>query len=116
MQVGTALLCTPEATTGAAHRAALLSPRAARTTLTNVFSGRPARGIVNRAVRELGPMSRLAPAFPLASLALAPLRAAAEAQDRDDFTPLWCGQNVTSLSTAPAAEVLRDLLRAWRVS
>ena len=61
VQVGTAYLLCPEAATSALHRAALKSDAARLTALTNVFTGRPARGIVNRAMRELGPMSNLAP-------------------------------------------------------
>ena len=77
-QVGTAYLLCPEASTSAVHRAALTSEGATHTAVTNVFTGRPARGIVNRIMRELGPICASAPAFPLATAALAPLRAAAE--------------------------------------
>jgi len=62
------------------------------TALTNVFTGRPARGIMNRAMREIGPISDAAPDFPLAATASAPLRTKAEAAGRDDFTALWAGQ------------------------
>jgi nitronate monooxygenase len=72
VQVGTAYLLCPEASTSALHRAALQSEAARHTVLTNVFTGRPARGIVNQVVRELGPMSALAPAFPLASVTMMP--------------------------------------------
>lgn len=109
VQVGTAYLCSIEATTSALHRAALCSPAAAHTALTNLFTGRPARGIVNRLVRELGPISPLAPAFPLAAAALAALRKAAEAQGSGDFSPLWAGQNVSGCRAASAAEITRAL-------
>ena len=108
-QVGTAWLLCPEATTSAVHRAALQSPQGRETVLTNVFSGRPARGIVNRLIRELGPMSPLAPAFPLATAASAPLRAQAERQGSGDFSPLWAGQNVTGCREVPAAQLTREL-------
>ena len=108
VQVGTAYLLCPEATTSAIHRAALQGPGARHTALTNLFSGRPARGIVNRLMRELGPLNTHAPAFPLASAALAPLRAAAEAQACPDFSPLWCGQHAHCPS-GPAAEITRWL-------
>src|SRR3954468_4498505 len=75
VQVGTAYLLCPEATTSAVHRAALKGEAAHHTALTNVFTGRPARAIVNRVMREVGPISAAAPAFPLAASALAPLRA-----------------------------------------
>ncbi|MFW2456514.1 NAD(P)H-dependent flavin oxidoreductase [Methyloversatilis discipulorum] len=109
VQVGTAYLCCPEATTSAVHRAALGSEAARHTALTNVFSGRPARGIVNRAMRELGPISADAPAFPLATAAMAPLRARAEAAGSGDFSPLWCGQNTAGCQPVPAAELTRLL-------
>lgn len=73
VQIGTAYLCSHEATTSALHRAALQSPAAQHTALTNVFSGRPARGIVNRIMRDIGPVCEDAPAFPLASIEMAPL-------------------------------------------
>lgn len=109
VQAGTAYLCCPEATTSLVHRSALASEAARHTTLTNVFSGRPARGIVNRAIRELGPLSPHAPAFPLAAGAIAPLRARAEAAGSADFSPLWCGQNASACRPVPASEVTRSL-------
>jgi nitronate monooxygenase len=108
-QIGTAYLLCPEATTSALHRAALASDAARHTALTNVFTGRPARGIVNRIVREVGPISPLAPPFPLALGAVAPIRAAAEARGSDDFSPLWSGQNANGCKAIPAAELTRQL-------
>ena len=109
VQVGTAFLLCPEATTSAVHRAALVGEHASHTALTNVFTGRPARGIVNRIMRELGPMSALPPAFPLATSAIAPLRAQAEARGSGDFSPLWSGQNASGCRNVPAARRLRQL-------
>ncbi len=108
-QVGSAYLLCPESTIGAVHRAALKSNAARHTALTNVFTGRPARGIVNRIIRERGPMSASAPAFPLAGAALAPIRAKAEGQGSGDFSPLWCGQNPTGFREIPAADLTREL-------
>jgi nitronate monooxygenase len=108
-QIGTSYLICPEATTSAVHRAALKSEASRHTTLTRIFSGRPARGIVNRLIRELGPMNEIAPAFPLASAAIAPLRAKAESLGDDGFSPLWCGQNATGCAEIPAAELTRAL-------
>lgn len=105
VQVGTAYLLCPEATTSAVHRAALQGPAAGHTALTRLFSGRPARGIINRLMRELGPMNEVASAFPHASAAVAPLRAAAEAQGSGEFSPLWAGQNVSGCRAVPAAEL-----------
>ncbi len=109
VQVGTAYLLCPEATTGTVHRATLKSDAARHTALTNLFSGRPARGILNRVMKELGPISSIAPAFPLATAAIAPLRTKAEATGSGDFTPLWAGQNTTGCREIPAAQLTRDL-------
>ena len=109
VQIGTAYMLCPEATTSRIHRAALQSDAACHTALTNLFSGGVARGIMNRIMRELGPMSPLAPEFPLAGAAIAPLRAKAEAAGVGDFSPLWCGQNATGCSEIPAAELTQRL-------
>lgn len=106
VQMGTAFLCSTEATTSALHRAALHAEWGHHTALTNLFSGRPARGIVNRLMRELGPLSELAPSFPHASAALAPLRGAAEKRGSHDFSPLWAGQNRSGCRDLPAAELM----------
>ena len=113
VQVGSAYLCSDEALTGPLHRAALQSDAARHTALTNCFTGRPARGIVNRVMRELGPISAAAPDFPLATAAIAPLRAAAEQAGRSDFTPLWCGQNASGCRSAPAADITRALAQGF---
>jgi nitronate monooxygenase len=112
VQVGTAYMLCPEATTSPLHRAALSSAAARHTALTNVFTGRPARGIVNRIVREIGPMTGLAPRFPLATAAILPLRDAAEKQGSGDFSPLWSGQNTSGCSEVPAATLTVELVRA----
>ena len=108
-QVGTAYLLCPEATTSAVHRAALQSDAARHTALTRLFTGRPARGIVNRVMRELGPLSPVAPAFPLATAAMAPLRAHAERLGSGDFSPLWSGQNTSGCQAIGAAALTRQL-------
>ncbi|HEX5844577.1 MAG TPA: nitronate monooxygenase [Pseudomonas sp.] len=113
VQIGSAYLCCFEASTSAIHRAALHSPAARHTALTNLFSGRPARGIVNRLMRELGPISPLAPAFPLATAAIAPLRSKAESQGSGDFSPLWAGQNASGCKSIGAAELTRELAQGF---
>ena len=110
-QIGTAYLLCPEATTSPVHRTVLASDAARHTALTNLFSGRPARGIVNRVMRELGAMRSDIPRFPLASAAIQPLRAAAEAKGRGDFSPLWSGQNPTGCRAIPAGDLTRELAR-----
>ncbi len=109
VQVGTAYLCCPEASTSAVHRAALHSEAARHTELTTLFTGRPARGIVNRLMRTLGPLNPAAPAFPTATAAIAPLRAHFEAQGLGDCTPLWSGQNASGCRPVPAGELTAEL-------
>jgi nitronate monooxygenase len=111
VQIGTAYLLCPEATISAVHRAALKSEGARKTALTNLFTGRPARGIVNRIIQELGPIHPAAPAFPLATTAITPLRAKAEAQGKGDFSPLWSGQNASGCKEIPAADLTRELAK-----
>jgi len=108
-QVGTAYLLCPEATTSALHRAVLQSDAARHTALTTLFTGRPARGIVNRVMRELGALNPVAPDFPLATTAIAPLRTHAEARGLGDFSPLWSGQNADGCKAIPAAALTREL-------
>jgi nitronate monooxygenase len=112
VQVGTAYLLCPESTIGAVHGATLQSEAAGHTALTNVITGRPARGIVNRIMRELGPMRDDVPPFPLATNAVMPLRVAAEARGSGDFSPLWSGQNASRCRAIPAAELTRELAAA----
>lgn len=107
VQVGTAYLLCPEATTRPVHRQALASEASCHTALTRLFTGGAARGIVNRLMREVD--DALAPAFPLATAAIAPLRAAAEGRGSGDFSPLWSGQNASGCRPEPAAELTRAL-------
>jgi nitronate monooxygenase len=109
VQIGTAYLLCPESTIHDVHRSALRSEAARHTALTNLFSGRPARGIINRFITECGPISDAAPAFPLAGAAVAPLRAKAEQRGSGDFSPLWAGQHVQPSNEMPAADLTRQL-------
>jgi nitronate monooxygenase len=113
VQIGTAYLLCPEATTSAVHRAALEGDAVRHTALTNLFTGRPARCIVNRLMRELGPLSAAVPEFPLATSAIAPLRAKAEARGSGDFSPLWSGQNASGCKPIPAAHLTLELAAAY---
>ena len=108
-QIGTAYLLCPEATTSNVHRTALKSDAARHTTITNLFTGRPARGIVNRLIWELGPMNACAPEFPLAAAAVTPLRVKAESQGSGDFSPLWSGENVSGCREVSAGKLTRQL-------
>ena len=108
-QIGTAYLFTPESLISDLHRAALRDARDDDTALTNVFSGRPARGLMNRVMREVGPMSDAAPSFPTAGGALAPLKAKAEAAGSSDFSSLWSGQAASLARETGAADLTRQL-------
>ena len=109
VQIGTAFLFCPEAKISQLHRNALGRAKDNDTVLTNVFTGRPSRGMVNRIVRETGPLSQSVPSFPLAAAAAAPLRAKAEAAGSADFTPLWSGQAAALCRELPAGELTRLL-------
>lgn len=114
-QIGTAYLLCPQASTSALHRQALRQAAASAdaahtpTQLTNLFTGRPARGLVNRVMREIGPMCADAPTFPWASSAIAPLRQCAEAQGSTDFSPLWSGTNTSGCAETDAGALTRKL-------
>ena len=108
VSIGTAYLRTPESTITSLHRAALSAPGNTVTALTNLFSGRPARGFINRLMREVGPISDLAPAFPMAGNALAPLKERAEAAGESDFSSMWSGQAAALASDIGAGELTRQ--------
>ena len=108
VQIGTAYLLCPESKISAPHRKALKDASDDRTALTNLMTGRPARGLYNRLMRELGPISE-APAFPLSAGALAPLRAKGEAAGSGDFSPLWSGQAAALGVEMPAGALTRKL-------
>ena len=109
VQIGTAYLLSPEARISPLYRQALKDAKDNETAITNVFTGRPARGIVNRLMREVGPMSDVVPEFPLAAAALAPLRTKSEMAGSADFTPLWSGQAARLSRELPATELTKQL-------
>ncbi len=111
VQIGSAYLRCPESKVSAGGRKALAEGRDDSTVITNVMTGRPARGVQNRLMREVGPVSPDAPAFPHAATALGPLKAAAEKQGRVDFTNLWAGQAIALGREVPAAELTRDFAK-----
>jgi nitronate monooxygenase len=111
VQLGTAYLHCPESKITPMHRAALRDARDDGTAVTNLMTGRPARGLINRVMREVGPVADVAPQFPLAGGALAPLRAKAEAQGSGDFSPMWSGEAAALGRPLPAAELTRALAR-----
>lgn len=109
VQIGTAYMLTPEARLSEPHRHALRRAADNDTVITNLFTGGPARGIVNRLMRDLGAVSPAAPSFPLAAGALLPLKAKAEATGSGDFTNLWSGQGGRLAREVPAGELTRQL-------
>jgi nitronate monooxygenase len=109
VQMGTAYLFCPEARISPYHRAALKAARDDATALTNVFTGRPARTVMNRLVREVGPLAPGVPSFPVAALAVQPLRVKAESQGSADFTALYSGQAAALGRELPAGELTRKL-------
>ena len=108
VQVGTSFLLCNEAKTSTLHRARLRDVDAP-TALTNLFTGGLARGMYNRVMQELSPQNEAAPPFPLATQAIAPLRAKAEEIQCDDFTPLWSGTRRTGCKDGPASDVVAEL-------
>ena len=111
VQIGTAYLLCSETATTEIHRQALKSEASQHTAVTNIFTGRPARGIVNRVIRELGPMSNATPEFPMAATAISAIRKKAETMGLNDFTPLWSGQNASGCKEISATELTRQLAK-----
>jgi nitronate monooxygenase len=109
VQIGTAYLHCPEAQISPIYRQALKGTKDNETAITNVFTGRPARALVNRFMREVGPISDVAPEFPLAAAIVAPLRAKSEMAGSADFTPFWSGQAASLGRDLPAAELTKQL-------
>lgn len=113
VQVGTSFLCAREATTSKAHRKLLLSDPPCETAVTNLFTGRPARGIVNRLMQEIGPMNQAAPEFPLAANAIAPLRKITSTFGSTDFMPLWSGTDMSGCKSTSAGEITETLAQGF---
>jgi len=109
VQLGTAYLRCPESKAIVPAKAALAAAHDDSTVITNVMTGRPARGVINLVMREVGPISADAPAFPYSAIALGPLKVAAEKLGKVDFTNLWAGQAVRLGREMPAAELTRAL-------
>jgi len=109
VQVGTAYLFTEEATLTDVYRDTLRSAETLHSSLTNVFSGRPARYLVNWSTQELGSMASDAPPFPKGFSAMAPLRSEAEQQGSRDFSAHYCGQAVGLGYLTAAGQLMLDL-------
>jgi len=109
VQLGTAYLFCPEANVSPLYRRALEQAAGGETALTNLFSGRPARGLLNRYLQESGPMSDATPPFPYAATFVAPLRAASERAGSLDYMQLWAGQAAGLAKSMPADQFTRKL-------
>jgi nitronate monooxygenase len=109
VQLGTAYLFCPEANLSSLYRRALEQVTDTGTAVTNLFSGRPARGILNRYLAEAGPMSESALPFPYAAALVAPLRAASEKAGSFDYMQLWAGQAAALATAMPADQFTRKL-------
>ena len=109
VQIGTPYLFTPEALVSELHLSSLKMAKDNSTAITNIFSGRPARSIMNRIMRDIGPMSDWPTSFPNAGSALAPLKRAAETEERSDFSSLWSGQSVGLSQEMGTADLTRKL-------
>jgi nitronate monooxygenase len=106
-QLGTAFLVTPESGASPLHKQALTNPLFVRTELTRAFSGRPARGLVNRFLREHGPYAPAA--YPEIHHLTSPLRkAAAKAGDAQGMA-LWAGQGHRMVREMPAGRLVETL-------
>jgi nitronate monooxygenase len=110
-QIGTAFLFTEEAALDPLAAQVLRSRSSRRTAITNIFSGRPARCVVNRGIEEIGPISDGLPDFPLGFAAMAPLRIAAEAQNDWGFSARYCGQSAALCQSMSAAALTRRIGR-----
>jgi len=110
VQMGTAYLLCPEARISPLHRAAIKSAKDKITAISNVLTGRPARVLVNRIVREVGPLAADAPSFPLGAVALGPLRTKAESQGSADFSGLYAGEAAALCRELPAGELTLKLV------
>jgi nitronate monooxygenase len=108
VQLGTAFLNCPESLISPLHRKVLSSNSASSTALTNLFSGRLARGMMNRLMLDLGAVAAVVPPFPYAGAALAPLQKAAEAEGQVSFSPLWAGQSAPLCQTVPAETLMHQ--------
>jgi nitronate monooxygenase len=113
-QLGTAFVACPESAADDAYRSALRAP-GVDTAITRVISGRPARGIVTRFIREAGaPGHPPVPDYPIAYDAGKALNAAARAGGSTQFAAHWAGQGVALLREMPAAELVATLAAEMR--
>jgi nitronate monooxygenase len=109
-QLGTAFLTCDEAGVPDAYKQAILDAHEDETRVTRAFSGRAARGIVNRFMREIDAAGDVLP-FPLQNALTRPLRTAAATQGRAEFLSLWAGQGVRMARRQTAADLVAALVK-----
>lgn len=113
VQMGTAFLTCPESGIPSAYKDAILAAHEDQTQITRAFSGRPARGIVNRFMREVEPADgsgRILP-FPLQNALTRPLRNAAAKAGKAEFLSLWAGQGVRLAKRESAAALVARFVK-----
>ncbi|CAN7174512.1 nitronate monooxygenase [Acidovorax sp. LjRoot129] len=116
VQMGTAFLACDESGVGAAYRHAMAQAIATDTRTTRVFSGRPARGIVNPMLQQLHAHETTVPAYPVQNALTGALRRASAEAGRADHLSLWAGQGVAAVRPMPAAELVAVLEAEWRAA
>ena len=110
VQLGTAFLTCPESAAHPLYRRALNEARADKTQITHAFSGRPARGLENRYLREMAGHEDTYPDFPILNTLTGPLRKASANQNNPDFMSLWSGQSAAMSRNLPASELIQLLV------
>jgi nitronate monooxygenase len=108
VQLGSALLRTPESGAGAAYREALATVEDIGTRQTRAFSGRPARGVINRIMNEIEAGGDIPP-YPLQNKLTSEIRSAAGEQGKADYLSLWAGQAAALARELPAEQVVREM-------
>ncbi len=116
VQLGTAFLACPESAITPAQRSAMAGAQASDTRLTRIFSGRPARGIINDAMRALAPHEADIPAYPIQNALMGPVRRAAAQAGDAEYIALWAGQGVGAARALAAGALAQALAQEWRIA
>ena len=111
VQLGTAFLTCPESAAHPLYRRALNEARDDQTRITHAFSGRPARGLENRYLREMAGHEAIYPDFPILNTLTGPLRKASAKGNNTDFMSLWSGQSAVMSRNLPASELIQLLVK-----
>ena len=109
VQMGTAFIPCPEGGAPEVHKRTLLAQQDDNSTITEKFTGKPARGIANRYIREANTRNHPQLPFPIQGGLTGKLRAASSKVDNPDFAAMWCGQAASLTRTMPAAQLVAAL-------